>query len=142
IRCIYEIDKTRIGIDLPVRVDVAPPVEIAKISANPYVIRRDFDRFIDSGPALTLELINHRNEPFRGNLGVKVNDGSDRMPVNLSALGNDSIRITAARLLSNFNRQGTKASNSIDLSVANSSASIANEKIPLVLVDARVNSNL
>ncbi len=37
LRCTYEVDKTKLGIDLPLRVDVAPPIEITAISNSPIV---------------------------------------------------------------------------------------------------------
>jgi LmbE family N-acetylglucosaminyl deacetylase len=141
LRCEYEIDQTKLGIDLPVRVDVAPPVEIARVSANPFVIRRDFDRLTEAPSALTVELINHRNEPFRGTLGAFVGDEGEGLPINLPPLGNESIKITAARLLS-FRGQGAKPPKRINLRVRNGGTSVVSESIPFVLVEARVNSNL
>ncbi|HYX30533.1 MAG TPA: PIG-L family deacetylase, partial [Pyrinomonadaceae bacterium] len=37
IRCTYEVDKTKLGIDLPLRVDVAPAIEIDAVSNSPIV---------------------------------------------------------------------------------------------------------
>jgi hypothetical protein len=37
IRCTYEVDKTKLGIDLPLRVDVASPIDVSAISNSPIV---------------------------------------------------------------------------------------------------------
>jgi len=36
-RCTYELARKRVGIDLPITVDVAPPIEITSVSASPIV---------------------------------------------------------------------------------------------------------
>ena len=37
IRCVYEVDKTKLGIDLPLRVDVGLPIDVSAISNSPIV---------------------------------------------------------------------------------------------------------
>ncbi len=143
IRCTYEVDKTKLGIDLPLRVDVASPIEISELSPNPFVVRRDFDRYVGNGPILNVQLINHRNEPVRGKLKVTVGNETDPLAIDLPALGSDAFKITTARLFANFNPRSGKPPDSIGLSyVTNNGATLASEKTPLVTVDARVAPNL
>ena len=52
-------------------------------------------------PALTLQLINHRNITFRGQLATNVNGEGEKVRLNLAPHGRESVTITARRLLSN-----------------------------------------
>jgi LmbE family N-acetylglucosaminyl deacetylase len=66
LRCEYEIDKTKLGIDLPLRVDIAPPVEIANISPAPLALSPAHAK---PGPAsFTVTIVNHQTTPFDGRL--------------------------------------------------------------------------
>ncbi len=64
-RCTYELSGKRVGVDLPIRVDVAPPVEIEFISPE----------LIDLTPAsitlhwpFLINVVNHENEQHTGKL--------------------------------------------------------------------------
>jgi len=69
IRCTYEIDKTKLGIDLPLRVDVARPIEVTAVSASPIVTTPASDgkcgfHSVD----FKLRVSNNQNESFSGEL--------------------------------------------------------------------------
>src|SRR5262249_24051839 len=83
----------------------------------------------------------HQDSAFHGLVTVTTNDGSDRLPLNLVPRGTESVRITAARLLSNFSPKRSQT-DSIKLSVLNPPSAIATETIPLVVLNARVTPNL
>ncbi len=69
VRCEYEVDETKLGIDLPVRVDVAPPVEIAAASASPIVTSPAKDGKCGFHPVdFKLRISNHQNDPVSGEL--------------------------------------------------------------------------
>jgi len=66
IRCSYEIAGNRLGIDIPTRVDVAPPIEIASISPSPLALS---PAKAARGPAtFSVTVINHQTVPFDGRL--------------------------------------------------------------------------
>jgi hypothetical protein len=69
IRCTYEVDKTKVGIDLPLRLDVAPPIEIDAISNSPIVATPATDgkcgfHSVD----FKLRVSNHQNDAVSGDL--------------------------------------------------------------------------
>src|SRR5438105_1588628 len=71
IRCSYETAGNRLGIDLPLRVDVAPPVEIASIAPSPLALSPAKAK---RGPAtFTATMINHQNVPFDGRFMAAAN---------------------------------------------------------------------
>ena len=71
IRCSYEIAGNRLGMDLPLRVDVAPPVEIASIAPSPLALSPAKAK---RGPAIfTATIINHNNVPFDGRFMAAAN---------------------------------------------------------------------
>src|SRR5712692_2939742 len=96
--------------------DVAPPVEI-EVKPNQLLIRRDYEQNGHPESQVTLQLVNHRNTAFQGYIEVKTNDGGDRLPVNLLPLGRESMRITAPRVLSNFNAQHVETNNWVNLTL-------------------------
>jgi LmbE family N-acetylglucosaminyl deacetylase len=93
IRCTYEVDKTRLGIDLPLRVDIAPAVEIGAINPAPLVVKpakagassAGVDIFPASLPEVRVELINHLNRPFKGEVvfGQEGKPGFTHNPIEL-----------------------------------------------------------
>ncbi len=69
VRCEYEVDETKLGIDLPVRVDVAPSIEITAVSAAPIVTTPASDgkcgfHAVD----FKLRISNNQSEPVVGQL--------------------------------------------------------------------------
>lgn len=66
LRCEYQVDQTRLGFDIPLRVDVAPPLEIAKVSPAPLALS---PAHAQRGPAtFSVTVINHQAAPFDGRL--------------------------------------------------------------------------
>jgi LmbE family N-acetylglucosaminyl deacetylase len=65
VRCEYEIDETKLGIDLPVRVDVAPPIELEAVSASPIVTIPAKDGQCGFHPVdFKLRVTNNQNDSF------------------------------------------------------------------------------
>jgi LmbE family N-acetylglucosaminyl deacetylase len=77
VRCTYELSGKRMGIDLPARVDIAPPIEIAGISPSPFAMSPAMAK---SGPVtFTLTVTNNQPTAFDGRLVVAA-DFSDNWP--------------------------------------------------------------
>jgi len=88
-RCTYELSGKRVGIDLPITVDVAPRVEIVKVTPNPAPVKpnQPTDRSARIQVPFEVALINHQSVPFNGRLaalsatfGNPIND----MPLKLA----------------------------------------------------------
>jgi LmbE family N-acetylglucosaminyl deacetylase len=141
VRCTYEVDNTKLGIDLPIRLDVTPAVEITKVSPDPFVVLQGSETSSRAQTDLVVELRNHHNETFRGQLAVKTNDGSDTLQVNLAPLGTESMRITARRLLANFHAPDT-AKDSITLKLMTGQSVVDADAVPFAPVSARVAADL
>jgi LmbE family N-acetylglucosaminyl deacetylase len=105
IRCIYEIDKTRLGIDLPLRVDVAPPVEIADIKPAPLVLLTTPDAKASNSirippvqrVSLDIKLVNHQASAFKGSLSAANNLADNRaetMPVTLAPNETKTVKLS------------------------------------------------
>jgi LmbE family N-acetylglucosaminyl deacetylase len=77
VRCTYELSGKRMGIDLPARVDLAPPIEITGISPSPFAMSTATAK---SGPVtFTLKVINNLATGFDGRLTVAA-DITDNWP--------------------------------------------------------------
>jgi hypothetical protein len=77
VRCTYELSGKRRSIDLPARIDIAPPIEIAGISPSPVAMSPAMAK---SGPVtFTLTVINNERTAFNGQLIVAA-DFSDNWP--------------------------------------------------------------
>jgi hypothetical protein len=61
-RCTYDLSGKRVGVDLPIRVDVAPLVEITNIKPSPLVITPQNEK---AQKTLTLHVINHQQTAVR-----------------------------------------------------------------------------
>ena len=77
VRCTYEVDKTKLGIDLPLRVDVAPPIEITAISNSPIVATPATDgkcgfHSVD----FKLRVSNYQNDAVAGDINLFATFGS------------------------------------------------------------------
>ncbi len=69
LRCEYEVDETKLGIDLPVRVDVAPPIEIEAVSASPIVTVPAKDGKCGFHPVdFKLRITNNQNDSVSGDV--------------------------------------------------------------------------
>ncbi len=68
-RCTYELSGKRVGIDLPIRVDVAPPIEIEAVSASPIVTVPAKDEKCGFHPVdFKLRLTNNQNDSVSGDV--------------------------------------------------------------------------
>ncbi|HEV2913099.1 MAG TPA: PIG-L family deacetylase [Pyrinomonadaceae bacterium] len=75
-RALVELDGARFPVSATTRMDIAPAVEIANLSPNPYV---QTPATINRGLTFKLRLVNHRRAQFDGSVGVASPDSS-RMP--------------------------------------------------------------
>jgi LmbE family N-acetylglucosaminyl deacetylase len=66
-RCTYELSGKRVGVDLPIRVDVAPPIEIANIAPFPLVLTPGT---LAKPPRFTVTVINNSNDKTLAGLDI------------------------------------------------------------------------
>ncbi|HEX3084798.1 MAG TPA: PIG-L family deacetylase [Pyrinomonadaceae bacterium] len=145
IRCTYEIDKTKIGIDLPLRLDVAPPLEIANITPKPLVLMTTPDAKASNNAAsppgrrvsLEIKLVNHQTSAFQGVLGTQretnghpISKG-ETMPI---ALAPNETKIVKASV--------TPFGDSLQLSLWNEKVSAPSKQIPISWTNVAVPGNL
>jgi LmbE family N-acetylglucosaminyl deacetylase len=80
-RCTYELSGKRVGIDLPIRVDVAAPVEIVTVTPAPAPISGDkaSERAAKIQIPFEVTLINHQSVAFSGRLAAL--DGTFGNPI-------------------------------------------------------------
>src|SRR5215831_13188547 len=77
VRCTYDLSGKRMGIDLPARVDIAPPIEIARISPSPFAMSTALAK---SGPVTFIDtVINNEPTAFDARLIVDA-DITDNWP--------------------------------------------------------------
>jgi LmbE family N-acetylglucosaminyl deacetylase len=140
IRCTYEIDKTKLGIDLPLRVDVAPPVEIADITPAPLVLVPSPDaKASSSGPPvrrvpIDIKLVNHQASAFQGTLNA-INNGADSKA--------DATSVTLAPNETKIVKMSVEAiGNSLRLSLGNEKLNAPPKQVPISWTNTAVAGNL
>lgn len=81
-RCTYELSGKRVGVDLPITVDVAPPVEIVGVAPAPAPVRTDQapERSAKIQIPFGITLINYQSVEFSGRLAAL--DGTFGNPIN------------------------------------------------------------
>jgi len=81
-RCTYELLGKRVGIDLPITVDVAPPIEIVGVTPAPAPVRTDqaTERSAKVKIPFGITLINNQSVAFSGQLAAF--DGTSGNPIN------------------------------------------------------------
>jgi LmbE family N-acetylglucosaminyl deacetylase len=142
IRCTYEIDKTKIGIDLPLRVDVAPPLEIADITPKPLVLITPPDAKASNNGArppvqrvsLEIKLVNHQPSAFKGTLGAtngRANAKAETMPVALAPNETKVVKISVEPM-----------GDSLRLSLGNEKLNAPPRVVPISWTNATVSGNL
>lgn len=122
------------------RFDVAPSVEIVSAHPKPLVVRSGGTKIQRGDAPLTIDLQNHRDMVFSGRMETRINDGTDKLPVSLSPLGRDTLKIPERRLLANLN--SARSPNAISLRLMDMRSLVASETVPLVVVNADVRPNL
>ncbi len=126
LRCEYEIDQTKLGIDLPLRVDVAPPVEIQQVTPSLLVVtpttRAQPQTFV-------VRLKNHQDTPFDG----KLQSFNANLPVHLAAQSAKDIEV---RLTQNLPAQNE----TLTFNLSGPSKGSAN--VPVFFANAQVARNL
>jgi len=142
IRCTYEIDKTRLGIDLPLRVDVAAPVEIADIKPAPLVLTTSPDAKVSNNGAkppvqrvsVEIKLINHQPNAFKGSLAA-TNDFADSraetMPISLAPNETKVVKMSVEPI-----------GNSLHLILGNGKVSAPSKQVRISWANATVAGNL
>ena len=96
-----EIGNFTFRVPFSLRVDVAPAVEIAGISPSPVIVRpaevtassAGVDVFAAPAPKLKLELINHVNQPFKGEIVLGQKDGAGEAIRKIDLLPNQSLNL-------------------------------------------------
>jgi hypothetical protein len=140
IRCTYEIDKTRIGIDLPVRLDVAPPLEIADITPKPLVLMTTPDaKTAGAKPpvqrvSLEIRLVNHQPSPFKGTLAEtndRANSKAETMPISLAPNETKIVKMSVEPL-----------GNSLRLNLGNEKLNAPAKQVPISWTNATAPGNL
>ncbi len=142
IRCTYEIDKTKVGIDLPVRVDVAPPVEIAGITPTPLVLVPTPDAKTASPGktppvprvALEVKLINHQASAFSGTLTAandRANSKADNLAMTIAPNETKTVKLSVEPLGS-----------SILLNLGNEKLKAPSKNVPISWANVSLVSNL
>ena len=138
IRCTFEVDKTKLGIDLPLRVDVAPAVEIADIRSSPLVLIATPDAKTGKPPVqrvpLEIKLVNHQASAFKGMLGAtnnRANGKAETTPVSLAANETKVIKMPVEAV-----------GESLILNVGNEKVSAPIKKVPISWTNAAVVGNL
>ncbi len=137
-----------------VSADVTPTIEITSISPSPLVIHDEVGASsagvdVISGhlPQVTLQLVNHSDQPFNGQIVYGRERGKEQTTkVELLAHQNTTVALS----ISNANKTAAahaRASESLEmLSIAvrteNSKVTISERRVPLVRVNARVAQNL
>jgi LmbE family N-acetylglucosaminyl deacetylase len=142
IRCTYEIDKTTLGIDLPLRVDIAPPVEIASIKPSPLVLIPTPDAKAGTNGArppvqrvpLEIKLVNHQSAAFKGILSATngiTSSKAEAMPVTLAPNETKVVKISAEPI-----------GNSLRLNLGNEKLNAPAKQIPISWTSVAVPGNL
>jgi hypothetical protein len=144
IRCTYEVDKTKLGIDLPLRVDVAPPIEIDAISNSPIVATPATDgkcgfHSVD----FKLRVSNHQNDAVSADLVLFPTFGP------ITGRGDATRRIAIRpheEMETAFTIDGCELSKSrggISFLLSNTPAKvIPGLRVPVVVANAQVASNV
>ncbi len=137
-----------------VTADVTPTVEIANISPLPLVIHDEVgsssagvDLISGSPPQVKVQLINHLNQPFKGDIVYGRNQGKEQTSkVELLAHQNTTIALTfpnAEKTVAAHTRGAEPAETlSIAVRAANSKVTIDERRLPIVRVNAHVARSL
>ncbi|HYW69682.1 MAG TPA: PIG-L family deacetylase [Pyrinomonadaceae bacterium] len=142
IRCSYEVDKTKIGIDLPLRVDIAPAVEISDVKPSPLVLIPTNDAKTAARGAqppvqrvaLEIKLVNHQAAPFKGTLTAGNNQPAakaDSLPVTL-----------AANETKTFKMQVEPIGGAVVLNAGNDKIKAPSRQVPISWAEAAIAGNL
>jgi LmbE family N-acetylglucosaminyl deacetylase len=106
-------------------VDVAPAVEISRISPSPLVLSHGLNKPL----TFSVELINHQSQPFQGKLSAN----GESVPVNLPALATKNLELQLSRPLA-------ASTSKLEFTVSGSAKESAT--VPVFMVNAKVASNL
>jgi LmbE family N-acetylglucosaminyl deacetylase len=135
IRCTYEVDKTKLGIDLPLRVDVAPAVEIDRIYPSPAILTPNMAQPASTKINLAVEVKNNQATPFMGSL-LASTGANIKVAVALAA--NERKVFTIAVDTTRNPRSRATA----DLVVQNKTITSPTKSVPIVFADANIAANV
>ncbi len=145
-----QVNGTGFSLNRQVTADVTPTVEIASISPLPLVIHDEVGAssagvdVISGGlPQVKVQLINHLNQPFKGDIVYGRNRGKEQTSkVELLAHQNTTIALTFsnAEKTAAAHARGAEPAETLSIAVraANSRATIDERRVPIVRVDAHV----
>jgi LmbE family N-acetylglucosaminyl deacetylase len=156
LRCTYEIDHTKLALDLPLRVDVAPPIEIADISPSPVVLRRSrvgvssagADIYPATPPKISVKLINHTKRPFKGEVAFGFENRSPETRVRVDLLPEQTTSLAVAIPNAEENRSAhlrrPELANSLWFALRNAGMheNQIKRSVPVVWLDANVSQKL
>jgi len=139
IRCTYEVDKTKLGIDLPFRVDVALPIEIAAISNSPIVTTPASDgkcgfHSVD----FKVRVSNRLNDAASGELRTFLTTGPLSGPGNATRTFESRAHGQTELTFTFDGCQLSKAQGGITFILENKSKSWPGLLVPVVIANARV----
>ncbi|HBB94943.1 MAG TPA: hypothetical protein DC054_06100 [Blastocatellia bacterium] len=140
-RCSFEVSGTRLSIDLPLTVDVVPPVEISSVAPSPGFLSREPAKDQAQRVQLPFEvtLINHQAVPFNGHLqAVDSTFGSpiSETAINLAAGEKRTVRFMVAGPVSAIRN------NSIIFLIPDSKADTSQTTVEMLAPDAHLAPNL
>jgi LmbE family N-acetylglucosaminyl deacetylase len=156
LRCTYEIDNTKLAIDLPLRVDVAPPIEIADISPSPVVILRPRVGVSSAGadvlpltpPKVSVKLFNHTKQPFKGDVAFGFENRSPENKVRVDLLPEQTTTLAVTIPNSEENRAAhlrrPELANSLWFSLRHAGLheNLIKRNVPVVWLDADVSQKV
>lgn len=139
-RCVIELSGAKFGIDLPRRVDVAAPVEIAQVTPSPAALSpaKANDPSPQARVSFSVTLINHQAVPFNGHLqaadlfGTPINE----LPVTLAVGETKTTKLAVTRPATGF------AHSSIIVIVEGAKFSASQKSVAMFSTEARVAPNL
>ena len=142
IRCTYEVDKTKLGIEVPLRVDVAPAIEIADIKPAPLVLMTTPDAKTSTNGAkppvqrvpLEIKLVNHQASAFKGALAAtnnRANGKAETTPVSLAPNETKVVNMSVEPI-----------GESLILNLGNQKVDAPIKKVPISWTNAAVAGNL
>jgi LmbE family N-acetylglucosaminyl deacetylase len=140
-RCSFEVSGTRLSIDLPLTVDVVPPVEISRVTPSPGFLTRERGKDQSLRVQLPFEvtLINHQAIPFNGHL--QADDSTfgrpiSEMAINLAAGEKRTAHFMVAGPVSGIRN------NSIIFLIPDSRADTSQTTVEMLAPDAHLAPNL
>ncbi|HKP35954.1 MAG TPA: hypothetical protein VJT71_03780, partial [Pyrinomonadaceae bacterium] len=147
-----KIKGVEVGLQASTWLDIAPPIEIAKIGPSPAVVRLPEVGVSSAGadilpitpPKVTVKLVNHLNRPFKGELafGQENRSPEARQKIELPSQGTATLTVSVPVRENNraAHGRGSQLADNLWVSIRNTGSheNLIKEKVPVVWIDARV----